>query len=71
MYTSGLSTAQNHLSLGLVMIAARALRALTTGLTLTHTVLPAHCAKPTGFGSIGVTRCAPLRASRMTEKAGQ
>ncbi|WP_371776976.1 hypothetical protein [Streptomyces sp. NBC_01438] len=71
MYPSGLRTAQNHLLLGLAMIAARALCALTSDLALAHTVLLAHFAKPAGFGSIGVARHTPLRASRMTEKAGR
>ncbi|MER7897226.1 hypothetical protein ABTX62_14185 [Streptomyces sp. NPDC096046] len=71
MCTSGLRTDQNPLLLGLAMIAARALCALTTDLALAHNVLLAHFAKPAGFGSIGVARRTPLRASRMTEKAGR
>ncbi|MEE1747898.1 MULTISPECIES: hypothetical protein [unclassified Streptomyces] len=71
MYAFGLCTDQNHLPPGLVTIAALALRSLTTDLAPAHTLLPAHFAKPTGFGSIGVARCTPLRASRMTEKASR
>ncbi|MFJ1862436.1 hypothetical protein OG204_16560 [Streptomyces sp. NBC_01387] len=70
MYAFGPCIDQNHLPPSLVTIATLALRILTTDLAPAHTVLPTHFAKP-GFGSIGVARCAPLRASRMTEKAGR
>ncbi|MEU1486296.1 hypothetical protein [Streptomyces sp. NPDC005752] len=71
MYAFGPSIDQNHLSPGLVTIAALALRTLMTDLAHAHTGLPAHFARPTGFGSIGVARRTPLRESRMTEKASR
>ncbi|MET7445264.1 hypothetical protein [Streptomyces sp. NPDC005508] len=71
MYAFGPCLDQNHFPPGLVTIAALALRTLTTDLAPAHTVMPAHCAKPTGFGSIGVARRTSHRASRMTEKAGR
>ncbi|GAA2938824.1 hypothetical protein ACFPN0_18490 [Kitasatospora cinereorecta] len=71
MYAFGPFIDQNHFPPGLVASAALALRTLTTDLAPAHTVLPAHCAKPTGFASIGVARRTSHRASRMTEKASR
>ncbi|MFJ2949823.1 hypothetical protein ACIO8H_19660 [Streptomyces sp. NPDC087226] len=71
MYAFGPSIDQNHLSPGLVTIAALALRTLTTEFAPAHTAWSAHFARPTGFGSIGVARRTTLCASRMTEKPGR
>ncbi|MFF3264795.1 hypothetical protein ACFYWO_37240 [Streptomyces sp. NPDC002932] len=46
MYAFGPSIDQNHLSPGLVTIAALALRTLTTELAPAHTGLPARFARP-------------------------